>query len=207
MSTLADRLREARERAGFGTASEGAEAAGAKVPTYIQHENGTRGFPAAKARRYARAFGVTPEWLLYGTPMKGRGGIPIVGYVGAAAEFFGFDDYAMGAGMEEIDPPPDAPRTAVAVVVRGDSGYPMIRDGWVLIYWEKFDDPSLVLGENCFVRTKDGRTLVKMIEPGTEPGRWTLNSMNASTAPIRNVEIEWAAPIAHIISRRARRAA
>lgn len=205
MSTSADRLREARERAGFTTASEGAEAAGAKIPTYVQHENGIRGYPAPKARKYARAFGVTPEWLLYGTPMKGRRTIPIVGYVGAASEFFGSDDYAQGSGMDEIEAPPGAGPNAVAVVVRGESGYPMIRDGDVLIYWDKFEDPKLVVGENCFVRIIDGRTVVKIVEQGTEPGRWTLISLNAP--PIRNIEIEWAAPVAYHISRRAHRAA
>lgn len=39
---------------------------GVSVPTYIQHENGTRGFPAARAERYGRFFRVAPEWLLYG---------------------------------------------------------------------------------------------------------------------------------------------
>lgn len=39
---------------------------GVSVATYIQHENGTRGFPADRAQRYARFFRTTPEWLLYG---------------------------------------------------------------------------------------------------------------------------------------------
>lgn len=65
MSTPADRLREARLRAGYETAKAAAEAMGASVSTYIQHENGSRGFPAGKAARYARFFRVAPEWLLY----------------------------------------------------------------------------------------------------------------------------------------------
>lgn len=39
---------------------------GVAVATYIQHENGSRGFPATKADRYGRFFRVAPEWLLYG---------------------------------------------------------------------------------------------------------------------------------------------
>lgn len=39
---------------------------GVSVPTYIQHENGGRGYPAKRADRYARFFRTTPEWLLYG---------------------------------------------------------------------------------------------------------------------------------------------
>lgn len=66
METPADRLRQARERAGFETAKAAAEAMNIPVATYIQHENGARGFPATKAERYAKFFRVAPEYLLYG---------------------------------------------------------------------------------------------------------------------------------------------
>lgn len=66
MSGAAERLKESRERAGYASAKLAAEAMGISVATYIQHENGTRGYPAVKAQRYARFFRVTPEWLLYG---------------------------------------------------------------------------------------------------------------------------------------------
>jgi SOS-response transcriptional repressor LexA len=66
MESAADRLRFARERAGYETAKAAAEAMGVSVSTYIQHENGSRGFPAGRAERYATFFRTTPEWLLYG---------------------------------------------------------------------------------------------------------------------------------------------
>lgn len=66
MTTAAERLRAAREAAGYETAKSAAEALGASVATYLQQENGTRGFPASRAQRYARFFHTTPEWLLYG---------------------------------------------------------------------------------------------------------------------------------------------
>ena len=121
--------------------------------------------------------------------------IPVFGYVGAASEYFGFDDHAQGSGLDEIDAPPGVPESAVAVIVRGDSGYPAIREGMVLVYWNCMPDPTDAVGEDCFVKLKDGRTLVKILERGTAAGLWTLVSINASTAPIRDVEIEWAAPI------------
>ena len=196
MSTPGERLRKAREDAGFSTATEAAEHAGVKYYTYVQHENGIRGIPADRAALYARAFGVEPQWILYG-----RGGaerrrmIPVVGYVGAATEFFGFDDHAQGAGLDEIETPPGVPEGAVGVIVRGDSGYPAIRDGMVLVYWNKNENPTDLIGEDCFVRLRDGRTLVKILERGSRDGLWTLTSINASTPPIRDVEVEWAAPI------------
>lgn len=66
METPAERLREARVKAGYDTAKGAAEAMGVTVSTYIQHESGVRGFPAGRAARYARFFRVAPEWLLYG---------------------------------------------------------------------------------------------------------------------------------------------
>jgi SOS-response transcriptional repressor LexA len=66
MEDASSRLRSAREKAGYETAKAAAEAMGIPVATYIQHENGVRGFPANKAERYARFFRTSPEWLLYG---------------------------------------------------------------------------------------------------------------------------------------------
>lgn len=77
---MADRLKAAREKAGYATAKEAAEAMGAKIPTFIQHENGTRNFPRDTATRYARFFRTTPEWLLYGRGKEeGSGNLPTTG--------------------------------------------------------------------------------------------------------------------------------
>lgn len=68
METQGERLRRAREKAGYPTAKSAAEAMNIPVATYIQHENGGRGYPASKAERYGKFFRVAPEWLLYGKP-------------------------------------------------------------------------------------------------------------------------------------------
>lgn len=67
MSPAAERLKKARIKAGYDSAKSAAEAMGVPVATYIQHESGTRGFPAGRAARYGRFFRVAPEWLLYGS--------------------------------------------------------------------------------------------------------------------------------------------
>ena len=128
MSMPGERLRQARVAAGYATATEAAARAGVKYYTYVQHENGVRNIAPDKAALYARAFGVEPQWILYGRGgREARRQIPVVGYVGAATEFFGFDDHAQGAGLDEIEAPPGVPDEAVAVIVRGDSGYPAIQ--------------------------------------------------------------------------------
>lgn len=60
----AERLRTAREKAGFDSASEAAEKFGWGAAGYRHHENGTRNFGPVAARKYGRAFRVKPGWLL-----------------------------------------------------------------------------------------------------------------------------------------------
>lgn len=72
MKDAGDRLKEARVKAGYESAKSAAEAMGMPVATYIQHENGSRGFPADRAARYAKFFRTTPEWLIYGKASKDK---------------------------------------------------------------------------------------------------------------------------------------
>lgn len=66
---IGERLQLAREKAGFLTAAEAAEALGMKYSTYAGHENGSRGV-VRSAEKYARRFRVSLDWLLRG---KGPG--------------------------------------------------------------------------------------------------------------------------------------
>lgn len=66
MQTPAERLREARIRAGYKTARAAAERVAVPYPTYAGHENGNRAYEPDDAARYGRAFNARPEWLLFG---------------------------------------------------------------------------------------------------------------------------------------------
>jgi hypothetical protein len=63
--TVATRLQQARERAGYGSADQVAEAFG--WPDYAADENGERTLTSVRAKLYAHAFHVDPEWLVSGT--------------------------------------------------------------------------------------------------------------------------------------------
>lgn len=67
METPATRLRRAREKAGYETPTAAAAAFGWAYPTYAGHENGSRGMRPDALMRYAKAFRVSPAWLLDGT--------------------------------------------------------------------------------------------------------------------------------------------
>lgn len=65
-STIHQRLQQARMGAGFTRASAAAVHFGWNVPTYLAHENGTRGMRQSKIVLYAKAFQVDPAWLSFG---------------------------------------------------------------------------------------------------------------------------------------------
>lgn len=75
MTTPSERLRAAREAAGYKTAPAAAAALGIAPPTYMAHENGSRGF-GRNVARYAKLFRVGPEWLMYGVKAAEAGAQP-----------------------------------------------------------------------------------------------------------------------------------
>jgi phage repressor protein C with HTH and peptisase S24 domain len=64
------RLQEAREDFPFHHASEAARWLGVKEPTYLAHENGSRGFTAKAGEKYATRFKVDYAWLMTGKGTK-----------------------------------------------------------------------------------------------------------------------------------------
>jgi len=183
-----ERLRAARERAGYKDAAEAARRFGWTEPTYRSHENGSRNFTRKGAERYARAFRVSPEWLFLGTGDGAVKPVPLVGYVGAGAEVFALDD---GGALDEIDPPPGIGPGAVAVRVRGDSMYPRYMDGDVLVY-DEHTALTKASGQECVVALPDGRRFVKIVR--LQPnGRVTLESWNAP--PMHDLTPDWVAAI------------
>lgn len=183
-----DRLREARERAGYSDAASAARRFGWGQTTYRSHENGQRGYKLDKAVEYGRAFRVSPEWLLFGKGDNGKKPVPLVGYVGAGAEMFSVDD---GGALDEVEPPPGVGPSAVAVMVRGDSMFPRYMDGDLLIY-DRHTPLCDADGQECVVSLLDGRKFVKMVRVDSDT-EVTLESWNAP--PMRRVKVEWVARI------------
>lgn len=187
-----DRLKTAREAAGYETATQAAEAMGVPAPTYLGHENGSRGFPAKRARQYAEFFRTSAEWLLYGKgqPTR-RPTVPLVGYVGAGAlaHFYATAD----DGLDEVDAPPGATAHTRAAEVRGESLGPLF-DRWLVFY----DDvrtpvtPDLI-GQLCIVGLPNDQVLVKKLQRSRTPGLFHLLSNNE--APMLDQEVAWAARV------------
>jgi len=121
----------------------------------------------------------------------------IVGEVGAGAIIIPYDDHAKGAGLEEVDLPAHCDESVVAVRVRGDSMYPMLRDGWILFYRREFlTVPNDCIGALCVAETADGRCYVKELSKGSKKGCYNLISHNAPI--MENVPLKWAAKVLDI---------
>lgn len=119
----------------------------------------------------------------------------VVGYVGAGETVFSIDDHEKGSGLYKIEAP-QGEGGGVCVVVRGSSMAPRFKDGEHLGYSrDEGLDLTKCYGRECVVQTKDGRQLVKIVEPGNRAGEVTLVSVNAATPIEQNVAVEWVAPV------------
>lgn len=117
----------------------------------------------------------------------------------------------IGAGgsilFEEYDEPIEVPRPPlargrlVALQVEGDSMLPRYDAGDV-IYIRRDHEGVLpeYIGYHCAVHTVEGGTFLKILEEGTEAGKYTLLSHNAPA--MRNVEVAWASPVLFVLPKR-----
>ncbi|WP_430430224.1 LexA family transcriptional regulator [Oceanicaulis sp.] len=149
METQAERLKAAREWAGFETASDAARRYGWKEVTYRSHENGQSGIRAPRAEEYADAFKVSAGWLLTGEgappwaegvkhnrdhgkaliEVNSSGSIPVIGEIAAGVWQEAIEMLDTGESIPFI-PHPRFPKSAQrALRVRGDSCDLIAQDG------------------------------------------------------------------------------
>jgi DNA-binding XRE family transcriptional regulator len=198
MEDASDRLQRARQKAGYENAVDAARAFGWGQSTYISHENGTRGLKPTIAEKYARAFRVTPEYILYGERSKRsadkepeRRTVPMVGYVGAGATAYFFGDQGP---FGEVPAPEGSSEQTVAVEIRGDS-LGALFDRWIVFY-DDVHRPVTTdqIGKLCVVGLLDGRILIKKIQR-SRAKQGLFHLLSNTEAPILDVEIEWAAKV------------
>jgi len=182
MSNASDRLKQAREKAGFQDAAEAARRFGWAASTYHGHENGSRGLRADVAQKYARAFRVSPDWLMFGKgdDMTGPADdapesdlVPIYDIEASAGNGIipGEDE----AVVDHLALPPgylrritSAPVSALAIVtVTGDSMSPTLRGGDVVMIDTRKQNPGY---DGLFVLRFDGALHVKRMNRGSRPG-------------------------------------
>jgi SOS-response transcriptional repressor LexA len=146
------------------------------------------GLSTSTLQALADVLNTTPEWL-----MKGEGrevlNVPVVGRIGVGALL-----NAMKEPYETVDAPPESSEETVAIEVIGDSLLPKYEHGTVL-YFSKRIPPEKKVNRLCVVHLEDGRTFVRTLRTGTEPGTWCLQALNPNESDIDGVRVAWAAKI------------
>jgi SOS-response transcriptional repressor LexA len=145
--------------------------------------------------KIAEALDVSFEHLV------GGGSIPLVGDIGAGGEIILFPNSEFEHEM--VARPPLTYGPVIALRVAGDSMLPKYDSGDI-VYVRREHDGVLptYIGSHCAVHLADGGTYLKILSAGTEPGKYTLRSLNA--ADMENVEVIWASPVLFIMPRSAR---
>ena len=201
MDGRAQRLRQARLDRGFETAAAAADGFGWSRNTYASNETGNAPFSYRRAKEYAAAFGVSPEWLYDAAgaaqPAGAGGLVPVIGRVGANPE--GTVLFASGDDPLERAPiPPGGTDQAKALRVVGHSMRGVADDG-ALIYFEDQRTPPTpdMLGHVVVVEVDTDEVLVKRLLRGSRPGLYDLESV---AGPMRqDARLRWAAHITAII--------
>jgi phage repressor protein C with HTH and peptisase S24 domain len=202
MDGRAQRLRQARIDRGYDTAASAADVHGWSRNTYASNENGNAPFSYRRAKEYAAAFGVSPEWLYDASgPMQAATGdateVQVIGRVGANPD--GTVLFALGQDPAELAPiPPGGTDRARALRVVGHSMRGLADDGALIYFEDQRTAPTPdMLGQVVIVETDTDEVLVKRLLRGSRPGLYDLESI---AGPMRrDARLRWAAHITAII--------
>jgi len=208
MKTRGERLRAARKNR-FKSARTAALAMGIAVSTYGAHERaespGGRDYGPEEATRYARRFGVTPEWLLTGL-RQAQTDMPfaperfepprttkliVMGYVGAGSQGHFYSD-SQGP-LEEIDMP-RVPSAGIQIVEIREHGLGPAFNRW-RVFLDDPRDPVTpdLLDRLCVVSLPDGSLALGMLQPGKTHGRYDVISEFGTSH--WDVAVRWAAKV------------
>lgn len=200
MASIGERLKAAREAAGYTTIADAARAHGLHKQNLADHEAERRGIDADQAKRYARAFKVDEAWLMFGganRKPRPTGLVQIIGRVGADNE--GKVMRASGqAGGDQAPIPPGGSNRAAALEVDGHSMRGFVDDGALIYFEEQHTTPTKDhIGKVVVCETSAGDVLVKRLLRSDERGVWDLESIAGPT--LQNVALNWVASITAII--------
>lgn len=160
---------------------------------------GQRKLEAHEAIKIATWLRVPVEkvYLLFGAVIDRTGPkFQVRAYVGAGGQITPFDDHEFG-GLYEVEAPPglNASQEWVVLEVKGDSMYPQMESGWLVWFSRNHaeDVPEGCINKLCVIELDDGSLYVKRLRRGSEPGRFHLESVNASL--MENRPVKWASRI------------
>lgn len=167
---------------GYEGQREAARAIGINAITYAHHENGRRNPSVQAVEIYARHFGVTSDFLLYGmNPKMPRRGVPVVGAISSGGKIVDLMHAANHDAPEFIQAIGSAVPGLEAVRVETDDLVPAYRPGDLVFYAPPgpgLMNPENVSGQECVVTLGNGMKLLCVCHANAD-GLWTLERYNA----------------------------
>lgn len=158
MNTFGDRLKSARKEIGL-TQQALAKVAGISQATVADIERG-RNKGSTESLQLAKALKVSPDWLATGKGSRELSNIaneknyPRVVGTARMGDFGYYLELEGSNGHIEFE----SEQGAIAILVRGDSMHPAIRDGWYVII-EPSGSPTV--GEYVLLEFTNGKKMVK----------------------------------------------
>ena len=193
--SIGERIRQARKAGGKSQAWLADKVAQAQT-TISSWETGRTEPSREDAARIARALGIEVGVLELGGLAAVARGYPHIGKVGAGGSGDYADDYAQGEAFAYIEPLPGMPvdQEIIVLDVEGDSMVPAVFDGDLAFFGPVRKDVEALLGKRVMARLADGRKFFKILKRGTQPGLYTLRSLNPATPDIEDVRVDWVLP-------------
>jgi transcriptional regulator with XRE-family HTH domain len=195
MSTVGDRIRLLRKRAGLNQVQFATEldVSQSTISKWEKNKQEPEREALIKMSNYFRKdlHTLLVELGLDGDSPPTTAKVPVVGYVGAGSEAHFYAD-AQGP-FDEIDMPSWGTELTVAVEIRGSS-LGQILAGWVAYFDQRQDPPTdALIGRLCVVELEGGQVLVKVLQRGRIPGTFDLHSQ--TEAPLLDQDVVWAARV------------
>jgi transcriptional regulator with XRE-family HTH domain len=189
MVEIGKRIAAARKDQGLSQYSL-AKLLGVNQSTIAYYERGRNTPKPWIVEDLARILHVSAPFLLYGREQSDPP-VPVVGKVAAGGHVTLNPDDPIGY----TDLPPGASSRTEALMVDGDSMWPVYRAGDLVFFSEEdlSRSPEELHGRECVVRTTEGALMIKLVKRGRNKSLFTLASYNAPD--IEDVALEMAAPI------------
>ncbi|MCJ2068296.1 helix-turn-helix domain-containing protein [Methylobacterium sp. J-030] len=190
LATKSERLRWARINAGFPSAAQAARRLGVPYGTYAGHENGLRGVKESELERYAKAFGVTVIWLIYGDEQEDLENqlVPYFGLAGFHPEGR-LDGVVEAMNTNWLTYPRISDRPLAYIVVAGNLARGIADREWHITIERNFTPPDEDhIGCLCVCKIKGGNYFLRTLQRGRKNGRFDLEGPTFETRRDEQVE-------------------